>query len=145
MGSSSLLHILVMIHNYWKKPQCKSTRDHSYFKLSNYAVALFFWNTQYQISQVVGYHPILLNWCQSYVFSISWKWDTGLIFVPLKKIEITLLCTSGNYIFSNNHIWELLGNYRDFGVVVGIYYFHRRTRRIIVTTFYFYKFYIHIQ
>ena len=44
-----------------------------------------------------------------------------------------------------HHRWELLGNYRDFIVVMVFYLFFRRTKRILVTATTGFKFYTLIQ
>ena len=53
-----------------KGSQSQSTRVHSDFNQCNCYVTLLLQYIQYQSSQVVGYHPILLNLFQSYSFSI---------------------------------------------------------------------------
>ena len=80
-----------------KGSQIQSTRVHSDFKHCNCDVTLLFRDIQYQIVQVVGYHPILLNWCQVTHFISSGNGDTGLLLAPLNKIGMPLLNTWVKY------------------------------------------------
>ena len=74
---------------------------------------------------------------------------------PLRVTQRALVLSSGTLLFKFSgrsilwsswlHIWELLDNYRNVGVIMSIYLFHWRTRRILIVTVYFHKVYIHIQ